>query len=288
MKLRPALCVLLIIMAMSFVSFRWPVNNGTITSTFCESRWDHFHDGIDMSAADDKIYPVDPGTLVFYWDKALFPLDNYPGGGNYKVVEHRNGIYSIYMHLENGLSTKKTYTANDTVGLMGNTGHSISKHIHFSIMQYLKRVSVNPLKLLPAREDTKAPVMGEIAFHIGDKIIIVRDKANVRLTRHYPLLVKINDAMTGRENLGVYRLDVEFNGKKVLHKEFDAIAVSKGTLTVDGKKFENLFDRKGYYKIEGLTYAEGENAVKVTASDFAGNTSEKEYTFNVKLDISQE
>ncbi|HPV43490.1 MAG TPA: M23 family metallopeptidase, partial [Spirochaetota bacterium] len=284
MNPRPLFCLLLVMMAMSFVSFRWPVNSGTVTSTFCESRWDHFHDGMDMTSIDDKVYPVEPGKLLFYWDKALFPLENYPGGGNFKILEHRNGVYSLYMHLENGLSSKKSYTENDTVGMMGNTGHSINKHIHFSLMQYLKRVSVNPLKLLPAREDTKAPVLSEIAFHIGDKIIIVRDRANIRLTRHYPLLVKINDAMTGRENLGVYRLSVEFNGKKVLNKEFGSIAISRGRLTVDGKKFENLFDSKGYYKIEGLTYAEGENVVKVTASDYAGNTAEKEYTFNVKLD----
>ena len=56
MKTRRMPYLLLIVMAMSFVSFRWPVNNGTITSTFCESRWDHFHDGIDMTSIEDKIY----------------------------------------------------------------------------------------------------------------------------------------------------------------------------------------------------------------------------------------
>jgi hypothetical protein len=234
------------------------------------------------------VYPVESGTLLFYWDKALFPLDNYPGGGNYKILEHHNGVYSIYMHLENGISSKQSYTKQDSLGMMGNTGHSISKHVHFSIMQYLRRVSVNPLKVLPAWNDTKAPVISDIAFHIGEKLIIVKDRANIRLTRHYPLLVKINDAMSGRENLGVYRLSVVFNGKKVLNEEFGAISISMGRLTVNGKKFERLFDNKGYYKIEGLSYAEGENVVKVTASDFAGNTAEKEFTFNVKLDINQE
>ncbi len=288
MKSRLIPCVLLVIMALSFVSFRWPVNSGTITSTFCESRWDHFHDGMDMTSLDDSVYPVEQGTLLFYWDKAMFPLDNYPGGGNYKILEHRNGFYSIYMHLENGVSAKKTYTEKDTVGLMGNTGHSMAKHIHFSMLQYSRRMSVNPLKILPACEDTKAPVISDIAFHIGEKYIIVRDKSNIRLTRHYPLLVKINDAMAGRENLGVYRIHVVFNGKKVLDKEFGSLSLSKGRMNVGGGKYESLFDRKGYYKVDGLTYAEGENVVRVTASDFAGNTTEREYTFNVKLDISQE
>lgn len=288
MKPRFVLFAMPVVLVMSLVSFKWPVSNGTITSTFCESRWDHFHDGIDMTSIDEKVYPIASGKLLFYWDKALFPLDNYPGGGNYKILEHPKGVYSVYMHLENGLSTKMDYTTGDMVGMMGNTGHSISKHIHFSMGQLSRHVSVNPLKVLPSREDTKAPVISDLAFHIGEKIIIVRDKANIRLTRHYPLLVKITDAMAGRENLGIYRLGVVFNGKKVYNKEFKRISFDGRSLTVEGKTFENLFDSKGYYKIEGLTYAEGENVVTITASDYAGNTAEKEYTFTVKLDISQE
>jgi hypothetical protein len=288
MKPRIAAHLSMIVMAISFVSFRWPVNNGTITSTFGESRWDHFHDGIDITSADDKVYPVESGTLLFYWDKAIFPLENYPGGGNYKVLEHRNGMFSIYMHLENGISSQKMYTSSDMVGMMGNTGHSGSKHLHFSMLYPAKRVSINPMKLMPAKPDTKAPVISDIAFHIGDKYIIVRDKSNIRLTRHYPLLIKITDSMVGRENLGIYHLALVFNGKKVAEREFKAISFSKGKLVVGGKGFDSLFDKKGYYKIEGLTYVDGENVLKITASDFAGNKSEREFAFNVKLDISKE
>jgi hypothetical protein len=276
------------VMALSIISFRWPINNGTITSTFGESRWDHFHDGMDITSADDKVYPVEPGTLLFYWDKTLFPLENYPGGGNYKVLEHRNGMYSIYMHLENGVSSQKIYTAGDMLGMMGNTGHSMSKHLHFSLLYPAKRASTNPLKLLPAIPDLKAPVIGDIAFHIGEKYVIVRDKSNIRLTRHYPLLIKITDSMAGRENLGIYRLVVDCNGKKAIDSEFGAISFSKGKLVMGGKGYHALFDSKGYYKVEGLTYLEGENVLKITAYDFAGNKSEREFSFNVKLDLSKE
>ena len=62
-------------------------------------------------------------------------------------------------------------------------------------------------------------------------------------------------------------------------KEFDSISFANGRLNVGGKGFDDLFDNKGYYKIEGLTYAEGENIVKVTASDYAGNQTEREYYF---------
>lgn len=275
----------IIISAAALASFRWPVNNGIITSTFCESRWDHFHDGVDITSIDGSVYPVESGTLVFYWDKALFPLDNYPGGGNYKILEHRDGIYSIYMHLENGMSAKKIYTDEDSLGLMGNTGHSGSRHLHFSIIKPRDRASINPMKILPAFPDVQSPVISDIAFPIGEKQVIVRDGSSIRLTKHYPLLIKITDAMTGRERLGIYKLSVTVNGKKMLEQEFGSISYAGGRLDVGGKGFGNLFDSGGYYKVEGVRYAEGENVISVTASDFAGNRTEKEYRFNVNLDM---
>ena len=277
---------LIVSIALSMTSFRWPVNDGTITSTFCESRWDHFHDGIDMVSAGDSVYPVEPGKLLFYWDRAIFPLDNYPGGGNFKVLEHRNGIVSIYMHLQNGVPEKKNYASNEPIGLMGDTGHSMKKHIHFTLLESNRKTSRNPFLRLPRIEDARAPDILEIAFHIGDKYVIVRDSSSIRLTRHYPLLIKIIDSMKGRENLGIYKLSVSVNGRKVLDDVFNELTISRGKPRVGGRSFETLFDRKGYYRAGGITYLEGENSVKITASDFAGNSSEKEFLFNVKLDMN--
>lgn len=285
MKNRMILYLSMIVIALSFASFRWPVDSGTVTSTFCESRWDHFHDGMDMTSVDGKVFPVESGTLLYYWDKTLFPLDNYPGGGNYKILAHKNGLYSVYMHMENGMPKKRIYTTEDPVGLMGDTGHSFKRHVHFSIGKAGGALSMNPMKLLPALPDDKAPVVSEIAFHIGDKYVIVRDKANIRLTRHYPLLVKVTDSMLGRESLGVHKITVRFNGKKAFGKEFSELSSAQGIFAIQGKGFDSLYDKKGYYKIGGLVYTEGENVVHITAVDFAGNTTEAEYTFYVHLDM---
>ncbi|MBN2160850.1 MAG: M23 family metallopeptidase [Spirochaetes bacterium] len=287
MNRRISFYISIFLTAAMLASFRWPMNNGIITSSFCESRWDHFHDGIDMTSIDGKVFPVEAGTLVFYWDKSLFPLDNYPGGGNYKILAHRDGLYSIYMHLENGMSSKKIYTIEDSLGFMGNTGHSFSRHLHFSIIKPRERTSINPMKLLPAFPDMRPPVISDIAFPIGGKQVIVRDNSNIRLTQHYPLLVKITDSIAGRESLGIYRLSVTVNGKKAPGREFDAISFTRGRLDVGGKGFENLFDPAGYYRVEGVTYSEGENVISVVASDFAGNRIEKEFRFNARLDMQQ-
>ncbi len=275
----------LIILALSNASFQWPVDNGRITATFCESRWDHFHDGVDMVAPDDRVYPVDSGKLLFYWDKTIFPMENYPGGGNYIVLQHGGEIVSIYMHLDDFISAKPVYSREEYLGTIGNTGHSFAKHLHFSLLNSKEKKSLNPLTKMPSFTDEKAPEIYDMYMKIGDRYVMIRNESDIRLTRHYPLLVKIIDTITGNEKLGVYRLAVHANDKKIMDARFDELAYSNTGLKAEGRVHDTIFDEKGYYRIEGITYQEGENRILFSAHDFSGNQAEKEFSFFVKLDL---
>ncbi len=275
----------ILILVLSNLSFRWPVNDGIITSTFGESRGDHFHDGIDMISPSDSVHPVESGSLLYTWNKSFFPLENYWGGGNYKIVAHSSGVMSIYMHLQDIDNLQPTYTETDVVGLIGNTGHSYGKHIHFSILDLTKRESINPMKLLPAYNDMKAPEILNFYIRIENRYIRINDNSDIRLTKHYPLLIEIKDTIKGNENLGLYKLHAVFNGKEGGVQEFGKIDYSLNGLTVNNQNFSGLFDEKGYYKLSGLVFVEGINTLSVSVSDYNGNTTQKTFTINVNLDM---
>jgi len=275
----------LFILSLLLASFRWPLKDGRITSTFGESRGDHFHDGVDMTSLDKKVHPVQKGSLVFFWDKSLFPIENYPGPGNFKVLSHGNNIYSLYMHLEDGGSYKQNYSGEDTVGNYGSTGHSYGSHIHFTIFDPIKRLSFNPLMLIAGIEDIKPPEIAGIHIKIGDKYVQIRDKSNIRLTKHYPILLDVYDTMGGSEKLGVYKLTVLLNNKKVFDSIFQKLNFSQAGLSILHKTFLEVYDVKGYYRIGGLKYQNGDNILRIIANDYSGNISEKEYSFNVILDM---
>lgn len=279
--------LLLILFAFLCLSFRWPLDNPRITATFGESRGDHFHDGVDIVCADDRVYPAEEGELLFFWDKALFPLDNEPGGGNYAVLSHGNEICSVYMHLEEGSADPGAAASGGQIGVVGNSGHSFAKHLHFSIVNRAERKSVNPLSFLPAGKDSESPKIGAMYLKISGRYMQIRDNASIRLTRHYPILVDIADTATGRERLGVYTLKGSFNGKELPGLKFDAIDFSSEGLTVDGKLFNFAMDEKGYYIFDELTHRQGNNILKVTASDFNGNVSEKTFIYSANLDMEQ-
>jgi hypothetical protein len=189
------------------------------------------------------------------------------------------------MHLQDIDNLKQTYSESDILGFIGDTGHSYGKHIHFSVLNPLEKESINPFKLLPVYNDMKAPEILNFYIRIDNKYIRINDNSDIRLTKHYPILIEIRDTIKGNENLGLYKLKAVFNGKEVADYEFSKIGCSINGLKVSNKVFTDLFDEKGYYKINELIYNEGINILSVVVSDFNGNSSEKNFTINVNLDM---
>lgn len=275
-----------LIFLLSFnIYFRWPVENHRITSSFGESRGDHFHDGIDIISNNDSIYPVEDGELVFFWDRSIFPTENYPGGGNYKILKHKDDQYSLYLHLEDNSDFKKSYKERDLLGSMGNTGRSYGKHLHLSFLNINENKSINPLFLLPKFEDKRNPHISEIYIRIGDRYYTIKENETLTLRKNYPLLLKIFDTIRGQERLGIFRLKLNLNGKNIMETDFSEICYSKKDLTINNKTFQNLFDEKGYYKASDVKYNNGLNRLIIIADDYSGNRSYKEISFNVKLEI---
>jgi hypothetical protein len=277
--------IAIIVVSLLSVSFQLPVQNGTIHSTFGEPRSDHFHNGVDISSIDKKVYPVKDGKLIFLWDKSLFPLEQYPGVGNYCILEHNKQEKSLYVHLDNGISMSDNYTAGDSFAIMGNTGRSYGTHLHFGIIKN-GRISINPFVVLPHVDDVKTPVIEAIYIKVEDKYTNIHEGSTIRLTKHHPIAIQCFDAVKKNERCGIYKLKVIVNNDIVADYKFDSIVLNdKNKLTIDGFAFENLYDAKGNYLVWSINYKQGINTINVIAEDFAGNQTSKSISFMVVLDF---
>ncbi|GMV94801.1 MAG: hypothetical protein AMXMBFR82_45790 [Candidatus Hydrogenedentota bacterium] len=99
-----------------------------------------FHDGIDIAAkSGTKVFPSMPGKVTFSGWK--------PGYGKVVVVEHANGLETIYGHASKLLvKAGDTVTADSAIAQVGSTGRSTGPHLHFEVRK--NDVSVDPLPLL--------------------------------------------------------------------------------------------------------------------------------------------
>ncbi len=123
--------------------FRWPLAVFGISQ-----RFSLVHPGMDLTdprgtpihpVADGKVLSVQPGRLKF---------------GNHIIVEHADGVKSLYAHLSAfDAKVGDVVTKNSTIGKVGSTGWSTGNHLHLEI--YQNNAPVNPLEVLPAIATTK-------------------------------------------------------------------------------------------------------------------------------------
>ena len=91
------------------------------------------HEGIDIySDLNTRIVASKSGTVcrVVHGDIA----GEYMGAGNAVVIDHGNGVYSHYAHLNStAVSEGQHVQAGETIGYMGRTGVATGVHLHFAI-----------------------------------------------------------------------------------------------------------------------------------------------------------
>lgn len=113
---------------------RLPLVGGMITSRVgmridpIDGIWRQ-HNGIDIAIpAGTPVKPVAPGVVAYSGSRS--------GYGNTVVVEHDNGVITLYSHNSRILVTEGQPVASDTVlALSGSTGRSTGPHLHFEAWQ---------------------------------------------------------------------------------------------------------------------------------------------------------
>ena len=114
-------------------AFRWPCPSSTrVTSDYGTrvspmSGASSNHKGIDIgaSAGADIIAAADGTVTAASYSSAA---------GNYVMIDHGGGLYTVYMHASYLLvSPGQTVSAGDVIAKVGSTGISTGSHLHFGV-----------------------------------------------------------------------------------------------------------------------------------------------------------
>ena len=87
------------------------------------------HDGMDIAVKENTpVHSLAQGVVLYIkW--------NPTGYGNYIVIKHKNGYFTLYGHLNKvTVSLKDKIDNGQTIGLSGNTGGSTGPHLHLEII----------------------------------------------------------------------------------------------------------------------------------------------------------
>jgi murein DD-endopeptidase MepM/ murein hydrolase activator NlpD len=120
----------------------WPLDNIIVTQQFGGTQFAKnnagvygrpYHPGTDFGVPTGTHVKSVYGGVV----KGVGNTDNYPGcvaWGGWVLVEHDNGLSSLYAHLSRPLvSQGQRVERGEVIALSGNTGFSTGPHLHFGL-----------------------------------------------------------------------------------------------------------------------------------------------------------
>ena len=265
-------------------AFQWPVDSRVLTATFGESRWDHFHTGIDIGGGAQKVRPVESGEVVYYQDGAAREGTPPSGLGTFLVIEHERGIRSLYAHLEPGsVSELPPHVGLDTViGTIGDTGASLGKHLHLEIIDSEIGSYVNPLLVLPSLPDTVTPDIKSVRYVSDDADEETQPVPLVRGARvpsgEHRLLIELYDRSEYVAYfcpMSPYRITGFINGSEAFDFTMDSLSEKNGELVIGRgnatTSFADLYHDDWVVESGPIPFRVGEIQLEIVARDLVGN-----------------
>lgn len=103
-------------------------------------KWTVIHKGLDIRGREgEEIRAANDGRVVLA--EELFY------GGNTVVLDHGQGIYTVYMHLSRfDVGIADPVSKGEVIGLVGMTGRATGPHLHFGVK--VMSMNANPVSLV--------------------------------------------------------------------------------------------------------------------------------------------
>jgi hypothetical protein len=127
------------------IAFASPLSKLHVTSGF-GPRWGRFHNGVDLSATDEKVKSPADGIVTYT------AADQWPCGGTI-TIKHSNGYSTSYCHIQRiDVKTGQLVRKGDVIGITGGgagdpgRGRSDGPHLHFVLKK--NDVPIDPMKFL--------------------------------------------------------------------------------------------------------------------------------------------
>ncbi len=287
-RMPAAVAALVLCIAAATGAPEWPVEQRIVTGTFGEDRGDHFHLGIDIGGGEQTVRPVLPGELVFRYEENADYTSLPRGVGSFAVIRHQDDVLSIYCHLrrEPDRPARTAFTARDPVGVIGDTGYSEGKHLHFMVFDGQTGSWVNPLSLLPPVADRDPPVVKRLALRTGDRIVNLLPGVSVP-SGQVEVLVETYDVRGDVRflwPLAPYAVRLALNGSEVSRIGFEALQVKEGRMVLQGTSLAapDVYASDRLLRLGSVELRGGEAHLLAVVRDFAGNEASREVFFTVR------
>lgn len=281
--------IILFLSVFNIYGFQWPVSNVILISTFGESNIDEYVKGLDIGGGIQDVRSIDEGELVYYSNQNASPLDLPSGLGTYVIYQHKNGIRSLYGHLEDSSLNTENYRIgiSDKIGVMGTTGAAKGAMLHLQVIDTEFEKFINPLLSLPLLRDQNKPIIKDV-FLQSQEIRIILGSEKIIKSGVYGLSADIRDLSDGAGYycpLAPYSISIFMNGENLANLNYESMKVSNGEMLLEesvGISHDELYQSDWEIFIGNFEFNPGDIMIEISVKDFAGNEGVKIFSLKVE------
>lgn len=137
--------------------YAWPAHiNAEVIASFPSYSDGSAHWGVDIGLYDDGTNISEGTDILAARDGVVVTVYNdgkwNTGFGNYCVIDHGNGVQTLYAHSKDIIVNEgDTVVQGQVIGIVGDTGNTTAPHLHFEVRVENGNGSykrVNPLKFI--------------------------------------------------------------------------------------------------------------------------------------------
>ena len=273
--------VLTAAVAGSLAAWQWPLAEFRIDTGFAQPRNGVISTGIRLSAGEPQVRAAHPGELVFFGtESAATGLSH--GLGNLAVIEHEDGLRSIYSNMgtiDRPLGPE--LAQGDVLGTVGVSGFAYGDQLGFHLADVELQRLVNPLLILPPLTDEVAPVVAGV--------FLVREGETIRLNRRgsvapgveYALLIEAYDTVVspqGTRRIPPMEVSISVGEEEERQIRFETLQYRDGRFVLtSGHALNDLYATETRLRIGTVRVESQPVRLAVRVEDFAGNRGSAEY-----------
>lgn len=267
-------------------ALEWPVSPEIPLVFFGERDGNAISRGL-VFPETDTIRSAGSGTVLITLSENR-NLSGFPGTlGNALVLVHDEDIATVYGNLASldRIEGKESLEAQAVFGPAGEGAWGNPGETRFAVLDFAKKTILNPLLLLPALKDTKAPRINDVlAVSTGSQTYTLGTSKYLK-QGEYRLYADISDQFDGsRADLAPFRITVLVNGKEQIAMPFEILKEDGGKLFLSKPEFtvENLYaDPKRIY-VGTVVFVRGQTELSIIARDIADNQKGAQFSLIIE------
>lgn len=263
-------------------AWQWPLGEFRIDTGFAQPRNGVVATGIWLSAEEPLVRAAHPGELVFSRTEAAPAGGLTHGLGNLVVIEHEDGLRSMYSNMGRiDRPIGPDLAQGDVLGTVGVSGFAYGDQLGFHLTDVELQRLVNPLLILPPLTDETAPVVAGV--------YLARDGETIRLSRRstivpgveYRLLIEAYDTVAGPQGtrrIPPMEVSITVGEEEEQQIRFETLQYRDGELVLtSGQALTGLYATETRLSL-GVVRIDSESVrLAVRVEDFAGNRGSAEY-----------